>query len=377
MKSLLTREQFRTAVFKRDRMMCAVPGCGRKMSSESAATHDAHHIYERKLWDARDELGGYFLENGVTVCDQPHHMYAERNIIPPQAFHRWLHLQDPPLPRKLLEANCRCGHPNERHWDSYEPSLGVVGCKYCGDCTQPNDYNKWGEAFKMPTREGTDLKYPSSLYLPFSPGHKDGHDDTMQDISHLVDVPLVVTVKMDGSNVKLVGGQDGYVASRAGHESSASHPSFDYLKARFKQNWQWAAPQGLVVFGEWLFARHSIGYEGNLALKSYLQVFGVYDPAYRLFLGWDEVEATAELIGVPTTPVVARPHYKTLWELQGGLEKLARQVVAQGHEGIVVRSAYPFHFGQFQTWLAKYVRENHVQTDDHWSAGPVVKNKVV
>ena len=56
---LLTRDQFREAVFNRDKhtcVVCAKPGI------------DAHHILERRLFTD----GGYYLNNGVTLCSDCH-----------------------------------------------------------------------------------------------------------------------------------------------------------------------------------------------------------------------------------------------------------------------------------------------------------------
>jgi hypothetical protein len=56
---LLTREQFRDAVFGRDKFKCVV--CG-------GPGIDAHHILDRKLFPD----GGYYLDNGVTLCSGCH-----------------------------------------------------------------------------------------------------------------------------------------------------------------------------------------------------------------------------------------------------------------------------------------------------------------
>src|ERR1043166_5897713 len=64
---LLSRDDFRRAVFARDGEKCVI--CG-------AAAADAHHILERKLWPD----GGYYLENGVSVC-QDHHRAAEETTL--------------------------------------------------------------------------------------------------------------------------------------------------------------------------------------------------------------------------------------------------------------------------------------------------------
>jgi len=45
-------------------------------------------------------------------------------------------------------------------------------------------------------------------------------------------------------------------------------------------------------------------------------------------------------------------------------------------EGYVVRLASNFHYRAFRQSVAKYVRKNHVQTDDHWALREVVPNKL-
>ena len=64
---LLTREQFKSLVFKRDRHTCVF--------CQKPAV-DAHHILDRKLW----EDGGYYLNNGASVCEE-HHWACEKTDI--------------------------------------------------------------------------------------------------------------------------------------------------------------------------------------------------------------------------------------------------------------------------------------------------------
>ena len=65
--SLLSRAEFRDSVFKRDKNKCVF--CDK-------AAIDAHHIIERKLWND----GGYYLNNGASVCEE-HHLACERTDI--------------------------------------------------------------------------------------------------------------------------------------------------------------------------------------------------------------------------------------------------------------------------------------------------------
>jgi hypothetical protein len=41
---------------------------------------DAHHIIERRLFKATHEKGGYFLNNGASLCEK-HHMEVEQTIL--------------------------------------------------------------------------------------------------------------------------------------------------------------------------------------------------------------------------------------------------------------------------------------------------------
>lgn len=63
-----TREAFRSAVFERDGHRC--------LFCLETKNLDAHHIVSRKLFPD----GGYFLDNGATLC-QKHHLQAEQGFL--------------------------------------------------------------------------------------------------------------------------------------------------------------------------------------------------------------------------------------------------------------------------------------------------------
>lgn len=70
-EQLLSREQFKELVFKRDRNTCV-------FCNQPAV--DAHHILERKLFSD----GGYYLNNGASVCSF-HHLECEKTNITVEA----------------------------------------------------------------------------------------------------------------------------------------------------------------------------------------------------------------------------------------------------------------------------------------------------
>ena len=61
---LLSREEFKKQVFARDKNTCVF--CKK-------AAVDAHHILDRKLFPD----GGYYLDNGASVCEE-HHWACEK-----------------------------------------------------------------------------------------------------------------------------------------------------------------------------------------------------------------------------------------------------------------------------------------------------------
>jgi hypothetical protein len=202
-------------------------------------------------------------------------------------------------------------------------------------------------------------KYPRSPHFPWSPGGT-SDDRRLLDVSSLVGVDLVVTEKCDGSNLAYTPGQ---VYSRS-HARVPAHPSFDLAKATHARI-RGELSEGLTVFCEYCYAVHSIVYEG---LPGYSMVFGVRDDARRVWWSWGMVELQAQLLGLPTVPVLFRGRVSSERELRALTDDLSREPSRFGgpREGVVARVAGEFEDGAFGRSLAKWVRAGHVQTEEHW-----------
>lgn len=360
------RQQFRQTVHAETDTTCIVPWC-------SADADDAHHVLERALWSD----GGYIPDNGASVCNK-HHQYAESNDIPPQAFWMWKGITDPPLPDSVAD----------KHVD------------------------KWGDAFEQPPHPDLRerVKYQSSRHLlPLYWYNEDTlaetrieHDDTGLDtVEDFVGTPLVITHKIDGGNMMVVNDVDNPVRARNGSSPTESmKPMYRPGGLYWEQEVNEKLPDRLQVFGEWVYAKHSIHYgcdceepcedigpslselTGVDDDRAYFQVFGVYDKPLGLWLSWPETKQVADTLGFPTTPVIYceddadEATFDTESEARRTLIQYARDVIDEGGEGIVVRSKFPFHYGQFGRRLGKYVRENHVTSDEHWSHREVVENNI-
>ena len=212
------------------------------------------------------------------------------------------------------------------------------------------------------------IKYPKTPYFSFS-AHHSRKPERIFDITTFKNRRLVITTKMDGSNFTMT---KGYVATRNGME--AGHLSFalgKQLHAAIKH----LIPSNLQVFGEWLYAHHSIHYTGDLALPALFQVFNIYDTTREVCLSWSRVEEEAKKLGFITVPVIEeiQANEDVLTER---ITYLAQTVINKGQEGVVVRWIDEIPLTQWEQAIAKFVRKGHVQTDQHWSFKPVVRNEL-
>jgi hypothetical protein len=210
-------------------------------------------------------------------------------------------------------------------------------------------------------------KYPRTFHLPFSPGAtKD--DRKLSNVNHLLGRQLIITEKMDGSNVCL---ESKNVFARS-HSKQPDHPSFNYLKT-IHQTIRNNIPDNIQVFGEWLYAQHSIHYT---SLHSYLNVFGVREIESNTWASWPVIQSITTDLALQTVPVLLDVKFDTAKQLQETIETLSRQPSVCGgeREGVVVRVVDEFKDDDFNISVAKFVRANHVQTDDHWSSKTIIKN---
>jgi len=211
----------------------------------------------------------------------------------------------------------------------------------------------------------TSEKYPRTPHLPYSPGGT-SDDRRLRDVGGLLRIPLVLTEKMDGSNVCL----EGQAVFARSHGGAPNHPSFDLLKA-YHASVKHRIPSEVQVFGEWLYARHSIGYSG---LPNYFMAFGVREN--HMWASWEDVQLWAEELGVPTVPVLQHCCFEREDDLRAAVETHTKTASACGgeREGVVVRNSGYFPHHLFDKNVAKWVRQGHVQTDEHWKNQQIVRN---
>lgn len=209
------------------------------------------------------------------------------------------------------------------------------------------------------------LKYPSTPHWPWSETvHRD--DSTHQRPENFVGPEVVITEKLDGGNTCLWRG-DVYARS-------TTQPSHAGWMGMVRKHHAWKTqPFELMFYGEDLFGIHSIEYDPMpedqtyrlFATRHYCTNFGERD----VFHDWDTVLFYAETIKVPTVPVLFRGRFRSTDEITEFFREELKQPSSIGgeREGFVMRWADMFFASDFPNYVCKYVRANHVQTDEHWT----------
>lgn len=204
------------------------------------------------------------------------------------------------------------------------------------------------------------FKYPRTRHAPWS--RSVGEDDKVhRTMEQFIGREVVVTEKMDGENTSMY--RDHYHARSL---DSRHHPSRDAVKAIWG-NIRYLIPENWRIVGENMYAEHSISYDD---LESYFYGFSVWDDR-NVSLDWDSTVSMFLSLGI--TPV--RELYRGIYD-ESLIKELWDESLQSSMEGYVIRVVDEIPYDEFGSLVAKFVRRNHVQTDQHWMRKAVVPNKL-
>ncbi len=154
---------------------------------------------------------------------------------------------------------------------------------------------------------GEFVKYPRTPHLFGSKGTDDDkHMGEADSHRFLSDESLIVEEKLDGTNIGIhfTGGGAMMLQCRGHLITEGMHPQYDLFK-------QWAAVKKpvledklsdhFILFGEWVYARHSIRYR---SLPHYFFEFDIFDKKGEGFLSRGRRLALLEGAGIHSVPLL-------------------------------------------------------------------------
>lgn len=202
------------------------------------------------------------------------------------------------------------------------------------------------------------MKYPKIKHLPFSKGI--GRNDRIsKNIDNIIGQPIIISEKIDGSNTCLE--PTGIFHGRS-DKKDRLEPWNENLYADFEIHDLFVNEKpDQTYFFENTYAIHSIEYP---KLTSYIHLFDIVFEDW--FLSSYYCDITAKKYDIPTVPRLYDGIISSEDELKIIIDGLMSSESTYGgpKEGLVVRNCCAFPYDEFEENVFKYVREDHVQTND-------------
>ncbi len=304
---------------------------------------------ERRLWTGDNEKGGYFVDNGGTVCD-PCHILCEQTTYSCEDVREKCGITDVLLPEYF--------YPDQRY-DKWGNVILPSGERLKGELFFDESVQKILARGNMLGLFSNRVKYPRTNHLPWSQSvQKD--DRVLSSTSQFEGREVLVSEKFDGENTTIL---SNYIHARS--VTASAHVSRNLLRS-FAARFQHDIPDGWRICGENVFAKHSICYDD---LPHHFLGFSAWNDRNQC-LSWDETLDIFTILGVTPVRVLYRGLYdekiiRALWN-----EKMRDRV-----EGYVMRVVDEFSYGDFRSLVGKFVRSNHVAASRHWKTQIVTPNQ--
>lgn len=163
--------------------------------------------------------------------------------------------------------------------------------------------------------------------------------------------------------------------NRAHFVNSSTHPQFKALDSWIVEHGAelhaiLEGPGRRVLYGEWLYARHSIWYTN---LPSYFLAFDIYDCQRACFLSRTERQAVLASTSIQPVPLLAKQVFLGPDQLRALLNQPSLLAPGSKVEGIYLRVDETSRLKS----RAKLVRPDFIQgITAHWMKQALVRNKL-
>ncbi len=210
------------------------------------------------------------------------------------------------------------------------------------------------------------VKFPRTHWLPIGEKpYKNERYLTGKETEEIFLGDVHVSEKLDGANVGISYQQGSLILQKRGRFiKEGEHPQYGAFKDWAYRRYYLFSQllEDTVLFGEWLFAKHSIHYT---RLPDYFFMFDVWQNG--IFLPIEERDSIAERLGLYVPPTIYQG-FLSLNEIPPLIQQ--SHYSNESMEGIVVRSL------RNPDLRGKYVRPDFIRGQGHWSKHKFEKNQL-
>lgn len=223
------------------------------------------------------------------------------------------------------------------------------------------------------------FKYPRTPHLEGSRLQPGDEDLAQAPFERVRGRHLVVEEKLDGANAGISFAPGGELRLQSRGHYLAGGPrerQFTLLKS-------WAATHAaalrevltdrFVLFGEWLYARHTVFYD---ALPHYFLEFDVFDLSTGHFLGTPERRSLLAAAPVRSVPVLAAQAFSNLAELTALVGPSTASSTGVPMEGLYLKVEEGGRVVERYKWVRPEFLQAILDSGEHWADRPIEPNRL-
>lgn len=222
------------------------------------------------------------------------------------------------------------------------------------------------------------IKFPRTKHL-LNLGSA-SRDDLILDkgqVNYFLNVPIDIEEKIDGANLGFSiekASNKILVQNRSHFINSSYHKQFEkldnWISKHLNDLFQVIEPGRHILFGEWLYAKHSIHYT---KLNDIFLVFDLYDKYKNKFYSRKRLEDKLKNTNLKLVSQIWNNITIT------SLNQIKNLINTQSNyyngpvEGIYIR----VNSEEFLEYRSKIVRTDFLSSEEHWTKGSFIKNKII
>ncbi len=220
------------------------------------------------------------------------------------------------------------------------------------------------------------IKFPRTRHLVnLGAATRDDLMMTEGEQKEYLNTPIYCEEKIDGANLGIsIHNNQIHLQNRSHYITSKYHEQFKSIDKWLYQHsqdlWTILEQDRHILYGEWMYACHSIPYE---RLPGYFIAFDLYDQYEGKFWSRRRLEEVLSTTQIPIVPLLEHKTFKTAAELKA-LAQRQSQFYYGRVEGVYCRI-----MDDKNEWLvarSKIVRTDFLAANGHWTKGALRPNKL-